>query len=51
LLLLGLIEVQLISQAGDAGGELLGLDAEVPEAWCWGGSGWNCCCWTYGLDG
>ena len=32
LLLLGLIGLQLISQAGDAGGELLGLDAEVPEA-------------------
>jgi hypothetical protein len=24
--------LQLISQAGDAGGELLGLDAEVPQA-------------------
>jgi hypothetical protein len=32
LLLLGLIEVQLIGQAGDAAGEFLGLDAEVPEA-------------------
>jgi hypothetical protein len=51
LLLLGLIGLQLISQAGDAGGELLGLDAEVPEAGCWGGNGWNCCCWNWGLDG
>ena len=36
-MLLGLIGLQLISQAGNAGRELLDLDAEVPEAWA--GSG------------